>query len=85
MDIYDRNYTTYRYYEQGLFTPPASGRCPYCRHQLPNCDCGYGLMELEPRESVVGKGLKRIFSTLNRAGKKLFRVRRHYQTLLQGR
>ncbi len=52
MDMYgrNRNYTSYRYWQDGLFTPPNSGRCPYCRHKLPECDCGYGLILLESKK-----------------------------------
>ena len=78
MDMYGRNrdYTSYRYWQDGLFTPPNSGRCPYCRHKLPECDCGYGLILLESKKSVARFGLKKIFSVLNRAGKRLFVFRR---------
>jgi hypothetical protein len=82
MDRYDRHYTSYRYWQDGLFTPPNSGRCPYCRHQLPECDCGYGLMALEPQKPVVRTGLKKIFKVLNQAVKRFFVFRRHKTLLL---
>ena len=36
MDIYDRNYTSYRYYEQGLFTTrPKAGDVPIAGTSCP--------------------------------------------------
>jgi hypothetical protein len=84
MNLYHGNYTSYRYYQDGLYTPPAVMRCPYCRHRLPECDCGYGLLALDPPKPADRKGLKKLYRFLNDAVKKLFTARRH-QSLLQPR
>ena len=84
MDVYDNHYTSYRNYQDGLFSPAGARKCPYCRHRLPECDCGYGLLELDAQKPVARHGARKIFDLLNRAGKRLFTARGH-QGLLQPR
>lgn len=45
---------------------PASGRCPFCQDELPNCDCGCGTAggrkrTAENRVSRRRTGRKRLF------------------------
>jgi len=38
--------------------------CPYCRHAMPGCDCGYDLMLLESNQPAPRKGLKALLLSL---------------------
>ncbi len=81
MDIYANNNTCYHYYSNGMISRSAARRCPYCRHELPECDCGYGLIAFEPKPSVAGKSIKKIFTLLYLTGKKFFTIKIHRHAL----
>jgi len=82
MAIKTNNYTEYRYFENGYMTHPAVRKCPYCRHRLPECDCGYGLMELDQKPQSGRKGIKRFTAFFNYLGRNMFGVKAHQSILL---
>lgn len=81
MEISNINSASYGCYQDKLSTPPTSRRCPCCGQRLPECYCGYGMMELKPEKPAFEKGVQKIFKVLGRVGKKLFLVKRHQPLL----
>lgn len=82
MIIKTNNYIDYRCFEVGYSTHPAVRRCPYCNHRLPECDCGYGLVELENKLQPNRKAIKRLVAFFNYLGRNMFGAKTHQSILL---
>jgi len=84
MAVKTNNYTDYRYFENGRMIHPAVRKCPYCRQRLPECDCGYGLMQLDQKPRSGGKRIKRLMAFLNYLGRNIFGAKA-YQSIIMPR
>ncbi|OQY05101.1 MAG: hypothetical protein B6I22_08015 [Desulfobacteraceae bacterium 4572_123] len=82
MTIKTNNYTDYRFFEVGYPTHSAVRKCPYCNHRLPECDCGYGLLELEKNLQPSRKGIKWLMAFFNSLGRNMFGAKRYQSILL---
>ena len=82
MTVKINNYTDYRYFENGQMMHPAIRKCPCCRHRLPECDCGYGLMALDQKPQSSRKRIKRLMAFLNYMGRNMFGAKTNQSILM---